>query len=257
MEEQNTPAHEDTDDLLLSCRYGDLDDLKSFLQRFGPDSVADARDENGNTVLHMASANGHIGGFATKQMKPPGLANTADARLGRAFAELLHVILPIAPSSLLSAQNNAGSTALHWAVLNAQLGAARALVSFPGGPGPDLIDIKNSAGRSPLGEAEAAGWDEGAKWMVEVMRLDDAGATQGEEEVADAKMDNTKKGTVRLACCNSSHGIVSSLISTRPDIGSLGKGDVSHLNKVPYQHLRIRIRLRREQFKEARATTLS
>ncbi|KAF8267484.1 hypothetical protein EI94DRAFT_1771872 [Lactarius quietus] len=139
MEEQNTPAHEDTDDLLLSCRYGDLDDLKSFLQRFGPDSVADARDENGNTVLHMASANGHI--------------------------ELLHVILPIAPSSLLSAQNHAGSTALHWAVLNAQLGAARALVSFPGGPGPDLIDIKNSA---------AAGWDEGAKWMVEVMRLDDA-----------------------------------------------------------------------------------
>jgi uncharacterized protein len=36
-----------------------------------------------------------------------------------------------------------------------------------------LIDIKNAVGRSPLGEAEAAGWDEGAKWMVEVMLLDD------------------------------------------------------------------------------------
>lgn len=89
------------------------------------------------------------------------------------------------PSSLLSAQNCAGSTALHWAALNAQLGTARALVGFPGGPGADLIDIKNAAGRSPLGEAEAAGWDEGAKWMVEVMRLDEAGATQGEEEVAE------------------------------------------------------------------------
>jgi ankyrin repeat protein len=100
---------------------------------------------------------------------------------------LLHVLLPIVPSSLLSAQNSAGSTALHWAALNAQLDTARALVGFSNGPGVDLIDIKNTAGRSPLGEAEAAGWDEGAKWMVEVMRLDDVGATtQGEEEREDA-----------------------------------------------------------------------
>lgn len=109
-------------------------------------------------------------------------------KLGRAFAELLDVLLPIVPSSLLSAQNRAGSTALHWAALNAQLGAARALVGFPGGAGPDLIDIKNAAGRSPLGEAEAAGWDEGAKWMVEVMRLDDAGsAALGEEDEAETQ----------------------------------------------------------------------
>ncbi|KAH9174400.1 cytoplasmic protein [Lactarius sanguifluus] len=151
-----TPSPEDTDDFILSCRYGDIDDLKSFVERFGTDSVGNARDENGNTVLHMASANGHT--------------------------ELLDVLLPIVPSTLLSAQNHAGSTALHWAALNAQLGTARALVGFPAGPGADLIDIKNSAGRSPLGEAEAAGWDEGAKWMVEVMRLDDAGAALGEEE---------------------------------------------------------------------------
>ncbi|KAI9441806.1 ankyrin repeat-containing domain protein [Lactarius indigo] len=160
----NSPINlspEDTEDLLLSCRYGDIDDLKSFIDRFGTDSVGNVRDENGNTVLHMASANGHT--------------------------ELLDILLPIVPSTLLSAQNRAGSTALHWAALNAQLGTAHALVGFPGGPGADLIDIKNSAGRSPLGEAEAAGWDEGAKWMVEVMRLDDAGAALGEEE-ADAEV---------------------------------------------------------------------
>ena len=93
------------------------------------------------------------------------------------------------PSALLSVQNYAGSTALHWAALNAQLGTARALVNFSGGPGVDLIDIKNAAGRSPLGEAEAAGWDEGAKWMVEVMRLDDTGAAQGEEGDVDAEKD--------------------------------------------------------------------
>lgn len=119
---------------------------------------------------------------------PPQLAH--DTRLGRAFAELLDVLLPIVPSSLLSAQNIAGSTALHWAALNAQLGTARALVGFPGGPGAELIDIKNTAGRSPLGEAEAAGWDEGAKWMVEVMRLDGAGATLGDEEIAVAETDD-------------------------------------------------------------------
>jgi hypothetical protein len=35
-----------------------------------------------------------------------------------------------------------------------------------------LIEIKNIAGRSPLGEAELAGWEEGAKWFVQVMNLD-------------------------------------------------------------------------------------
>lgn len=70
----------------------------------------------------------------------------------------------------------------------------RRLVECPGGPGVDLIDIKNAAGRSPLGEAEAAGWDEGAKWMVEVMRLVDAGGVgavaEGEEDAADSQIED-------------------------------------------------------------------
>jgi ankyrin repeat protein len=64
------PSYEDTEELLLSCRYGDLDDLKSFVQRFGTNSVGDARDENGNTVLHMASANGHIGEKTSFKISP-------------------------------------------------------------------------------------------------------------------------------------------------------------------------------------------
>jgi uncharacterized protein len=55
------PTEEDCEELLLSCRYGDLDDVKQFVEKFGADAVANARDENGNTVLHMASANGHLG----------------------------------------------------------------------------------------------------------------------------------------------------------------------------------------------------
>ena len=49
----------------------------------------------------------------------------------------------------------------------------------------DLIDIKNIAGRTPLGEAELAGWDEGAKWFVEVMKLEDSTV----EEEANVKSD--------------------------------------------------------------------
>lgn len=94
--------------------------------------------------------------------------------------ELLDFALSLVPPALLSAQNNSGSTALHWAALNAQLDAAHKLVELPNGPGANLIDIKNTAGRSPLGEAELAGWDEGAKWMVEVMKLE--GGPQEEQE---------------------------------------------------------------------------
>ncbi|KAI0043117.1 ankyrin [Auriscalpium vulgare] len=151
----SAPTTDDKDDVLLACRYGELDELKQFVDRYGVPALVDVRDDNGNTVLHMVCANGHTA--------------------------LLDFLLPIVPGSLLSVQNTAGSTALHWAALNAQLGAARALVDFPDGPGIDLIDIKNNAGRSPLGEAEVAGWEEGARWMVEVMRLDDAGKPDEDE----------------------------------------------------------------------------
>jgi len=104
-------------------------------------------------------------------------------------AELLEFLLPILPASLLSAQNKAGSTPLHWAALNSQLAIARMLVEFSDGPGIDLIDIKNTAGRTPLGEAELAGWEEGAKWMVEVMKLDEAGKAEAEVQLGESTAD--------------------------------------------------------------------
>ena len=55
------PSPDNVEDLILSCRYGDLDDVKSFIDCFGTAPVGEARDENGNNVLHMASANGHTG----------------------------------------------------------------------------------------------------------------------------------------------------------------------------------------------------
>lgn len=54
---------DDKDDLLLSCRYGDLDEIQEFQRKFGPESLADVRDANGNSVLHMVCANGHLGEY--------------------------------------------------------------------------------------------------------------------------------------------------------------------------------------------------
>jgi ankyrin repeat protein len=92
--------------------------------------------------------------------------------LERLHLELLEYLLNIVSPSLLSAQNNAGSTPLHWAALNGHLRIMQLLVDHPGGPGQGLIELKSAAGRSPLGEAELAGFEEGAKWLVERMKLE-------------------------------------------------------------------------------------
>lgn len=60
------PTDENKEDLLLACRYGDLEDIQQFIDTFGPDSLNDIRDDSGNTVLHMVCANGHTGVFAHK-----------------------------------------------------------------------------------------------------------------------------------------------------------------------------------------------
>ncbi|KAG0703320.1 ankyrin repeat-containing domain protein [Suillus ampliporus] len=142
------PTDDDKENLLLSCRYDDLDEIQGFVTKFGSDALSSVRDDNGNTVLHMTCGNGHI--------------------------DVLNYLLPLVSPSILSAQNSAGSTALHWAALNQHLEVAQKLVHFIGGPGVDLIDIKNAAGRSPLGEAEMIGWDEGATWLVQEMKLDES-----------------------------------------------------------------------------------
>lgn len=155
------PTDEDKEELLLSCRYGELDEVQQFVAKFSSDTLNDIRDHNGNTALHMVCGNGHT--------------------------DILEYLLTVINPSLLSAQNNAQSTALHWAAVNSHLSTVQKLVQYPKGPGVDLIDVKNTAGRSPLGEAENIGWDEGAKWMVEMMNLDDASkGTQEEDVVADA-----------------------------------------------------------------------
>lgn len=69
--------------------------------------------------------------------------------------------------------NNAGSTPLHWATLNKHLSTMKKLIQYTDGPGALLINCKNAAGHSPLAEAELSEWEEGARWLVEQMPLED------------------------------------------------------------------------------------
>jgi ankyrin repeat protein len=174
-----SPTDSDQDELLLSCRYGDLEDIQRFVDQFGQDPVAQVADNSGNTVLHMAAGNGHQG-------EPMIYPDPQVRRLifTRHPIDVLDYLLSIVPPSLLSAQNHSGSTPLHWATLNTHLSVVRQIVQLPNGPGIDLIDIKNAAGRSPLAEAEMVGWDEGAIWLVEKMRLDPGQGESAEDVLA-------------------------------------------------------------------------
>lgn len=57
------PTEEQVEDLLLSCRYGDLEDVKAFVEQYGVEPVQEARDDRGNNVLHMCCGNGHAGEY--------------------------------------------------------------------------------------------------------------------------------------------------------------------------------------------------
>jgi ankyrin repeat protein len=172
------PTADEREELLLSCRYGDLEDIQRFVEQFGPHSLSDIHDENGNTTMHMVCGNGHTGAFQPRVFRRC-IKNLIFARFG---TDVLDYLLPIIPPSLLSAQNSALSSPLHWAAINSHLAIVQKLVQYPGGPGVDLIDIKNTAGRSPLGEAEFAGWEEGAKWLVQMMKLDTGEGVKEEED---------------------------------------------------------------------------
>jgi hypothetical protein len=104
--------------------------------------------------------------------------------------DILTYLLPLLPPSMLSVQNASKSTALHWASTNKHLPIVQKLA----GAQPSLIDIKNAAGRTPLGEAELAEWDEGAQWMVSVMTLEDGYVKEGvTDEVVEEN--EVEKGT--------------------------------------------------------------
>ncbi|WWC95415.1 hypothetical protein V866_002278 [Kwoniella sp. B9012] len=146
-----TPVTEDIEEVLLSARYGEVDELKEFVEKFGAGPLAEARDERGNTVLHMCCGNGHI--------------------------DVLNYLLPLVPKELLSRTNEAGSPPLHWAVSNNHVACVKALVelSEEQGGGLPLLKQTNASNRDAFAESifagegkeEVSGWIEGYLYKVE------------------------------------------------------------------------------------------
>jgi hypothetical protein len=103
----------------LECaRYGEVDDLRGMFVTYGADP--NYADENGNTALHRAAANGEV--------------------------ECLKVLKEFnAPHK----QNAEGNFPIHWAALNGQAGALKFIIE---NYDVDML-IQNGAGRSTLSEA--------------------------------------------------------------------------------------------------------
>lgn len=112
-------------------------------------------------------------------------------------ADILRYLLPLVPVSLLSAANASGSTALSWASLNGHLDVVQGLVLHSPGPGDALIDIKNAAGRTPVGDAEMMDHGEVASWLVSRMLLGDDLVTnkaKGESSTMEGDMGEEEEG---------------------------------------------------------------
>lgn len=60
-----TPSQDELEDIILSARYGELEEIQEFVKKFGITALAESRDERGNGCLHMAAANGHKGRFTS------------------------------------------------------------------------------------------------------------------------------------------------------------------------------------------------
>ncbi|WVR08004.1 hypothetical protein IAU60_005048 [Kwoniella sp. DSM 27419] len=133
------PTTEEVEDILLSARYGELDEIKDFVNKYGEGPLETARDERGNTVLHMCCGNGHL--------------------------DVLKHLIPLVPNSLLQQTNEAGSPPIHWAVANNHVTCVQALVELPEEQGGGLPLLKSIfAGE---GKEEVSGWIEGYLYRVE------------------------------------------------------------------------------------------
>ncbi|CAC08544.1 Ankyrin repeat-containing protein P16F5.05c [Schizosaccharomyces pombe] len=111
----------DVDDLIYACRAADEELLDEIIEKC-PQELS-RRDENGNSGLHMASANGHIA--------------------------VVQKIIPYLNKEVINAQNESGNTAMHWAALNGHAEICKLLLEAGGDP-----HIKNIYEKSPIYEAD-------------------------------------------------------------------------------------------------------
>ncbi|KAI4123266.1 MAG: hypothetical protein LQ338_005347 [Usnochroma carphineum] len=171
-----TLSADEIDDLLYLARINDAHDLRAGIdtiaqaQRTSPSKIITAAvdPDSGNSLLHMASANGCMDVLQSLFPSPP--PSSSAPRPDTAFNPNL--------------QNSSGNTPLHWAALNGHLDAVKHLVNAGADPG-----IRNNAGHGAVYEAERCGKEEVVRWLLSEGRgLErgvggDGGKMEEEEEV--------------------------------------------------------------------------
>ncbi|WFD44542.1 ankyrin repeat-containing protein [Malassezia psittaci] len=98
-------TEEQTDDVLYAARAGDTEALQEVFSQLEGDSkrlISHITNDQKNTPLHFAAANGHT--------------------------DIIKMLLSEADLDALLSQNTAGNTPLHWAAFNGHLDVATALV---------------------------------------------------------------------------------------------------------------------------------
>ncbi|KAL8929498.1 MAG: hypothetical protein Q9208_001167 [Pyrenodesmia sp. 3 TL-2023] len=166
-------SDDEIDDLLYLARINAAHDLTAGIEAIAKSQQASPADivsatvdpESGNSLLHMASANGCMG---TNQLLylPPPFCNLADHAMYT--KAVLKSLIPLPPPSSsatpvlnINLPNSSGNTPLHWAALNGHLEAVKHLVNAGANPA-----IKNKAGHDAVYEAETGEKEEIVAWLL-------------------------------------------------------------------------------------------
>lgn len=195
------------DEFILACRYGEDDGVRGFADAYGWDAAVGARDDRGNSGLHMACGNGHLGGCFE--------AAGADSRRCEDAAPA-YVCLPaatnqrrrVAAAALGGDEQPCGSGDGAGQLAR---GARRGAQARQGGRFTSVSNKqqKNAAGRDALAEAtfagegkeQVAGWLEGFVWKAEGGRDEPEGAigaetTSNEDVAAEDDTEDTEDANV-------------------------------------------------------------
>lgn len=174
-------TEDELDNLLYFARTGSKTDLADTVTALAStysvsfsQILSNAVDpESGNTCLHYACANGHLGSVRYLVSPPQELELEDEAGL-----------------DLMLRANNAGNTALHYAAMNGQLDCVKLLLEALSPQAPtedtkkqksDFVSRKNNAGHDAAFEAESAGKDDVVNFLLGVM--DEADADVGRTTV--------------------------------------------------------------------------
>ncbi len=127
----------DYEEFILCARFGELEEIEKILKAFPTFNLMQT-DNNGNTALHMAAANGHN--------------------------DVLALLLSKGPSDYANVSNNEGNRPLHWACLNGHLETVKILLEH----GAD-IQAKNINEKTCLYEANTSGKEEISRFLIDFL----------------------------------------------------------------------------------------